>query len=67
MKRKSDDLYGTNYEFLKRSFPDLIVDIEDGFLARRHWIVRVTNPIAPASYTPTNPNVRRILKKRLLT
>lgn len=31
MKRRNDDLYGTNLEFLKRSFPDLIVSIEDGF------------------------------------
>jgi len=31
MKRNNADLYGTNFEFLKRSFPDLIVSIEDGF------------------------------------
>lgn len=31
MKRKSDDLPGTNFEFLKRTFPDLIDSMEDGF------------------------------------
>lgn len=31
MKRRNDDLYGTNFEFLKRSFSDLIHEIEDGF------------------------------------
>ncbi|MGG1518218.1 DUF6516 family protein [Paenibacillus oryzisoli] len=31
MKRKSDELYGTNFDFLKRAFPDLIDSIEDGF------------------------------------
>lgn len=31
MKRKSDILYGTNFDFLKRAFPDLIHSIEDGF------------------------------------
>lgn len=31
MQRKSDDLYGTNFDFLLRDFPDLIDSIEDGF------------------------------------
>ena len=31
MKRKNDDLNGTNFDFLKRTFPDLIDSIEDGF------------------------------------
>lgn len=33
MKRKNDDLHGTNFEFLKGAFPDLIDSIEDGFSA----------------------------------
>ncbi|AOZ93285.1 toxin-antitoxin system TumE family protein [Paenibacillus crassostreae] len=31
MRRKDEELYGTNFEFLKLSFPDLIDSIEDGF------------------------------------
>lgn len=31
MKRKGYNLHGTNFEFLKRAFPDLIESIEDGF------------------------------------
>ncbi|RRJ63119.1 hypothetical protein EHV15_09405 [Paenibacillus oralis] len=31
MKRRIDGLFGTNFEFLKRSFPDLIESVEDGF------------------------------------
>ncbi len=31
MKRRSEELYGTNFEFLRRAFPDLIDSIEDGF------------------------------------
>jgi len=29
MKRGNQDLYGTNFDFLKRSFPDLIDTIEN--------------------------------------
>ena len=36
MKRKSDDLYGTNFVFLKQAFPDLIDSIEDGFFGDEH-------------------------------
>jgi hypothetical protein len=53
MKRRNDDLYGTNFEFLKRSFPNLIASIEDGFFGEEpsKWpIVRKTIEFVDGTY-----------------
>lgn len=53
MKRNHDEHYGTNFVFLKRSFPDLIESIEDGFFGEepsRGPIVRKTIKFVDGSY-----------------
>jgi|GEM_PF-1746187 len=53
MKRNNQDLYGTNFDILKRSFPDLIVSIEDGFFGEepsRGAIVRKTIKFVDCTY-----------------
>lgn len=53
MKRRNDDLHGTNFDFLKRSFPDLIESIEDGFFGEdpsRGPVVRKTIKLIDGSF-----------------
>ncbi|MFC3771107.1 DUF6516 family protein [Paenibacillus sp. GCM10012303] len=53
MKRKNDELHGTNFELLKRAFPDLIDSIEDGFFGEepsKGPLVRKTIKFVDGSY-----------------
>lgn len=53
MKQISQELYGTNFDFLKRSFPDLIDSIEDGMFGEepsRGVLVRKTIKFVDGTY-----------------